>query len=103
MKVTVLSWMTKVRERTFMLVLHHLTGALDYDSLDDFCLVPSKSDGPQSAAKLKKENESLKSKLEAMERQMASVQKQIVARNEQDQHLRDNIMLARKEVWITVS
>ena len=60
--------------------------------------MPSKNEGPPSAVKLKKENEALKSKLDAMERQMASVQKQIVARNEQDQHLRDNIMLARKEV-----
>lgn len=60
--------------------------------------MPSKNEGPPSATKLKKENDDLKSKLDAMERQMASVQKQIVARNEQDQHLRDNIMLARKEV-----
>lgn len=38
-----------------------------------------------------------------MEEQVISVQKQIAARNEQDQHLRDNIMLARKEVWLPFS
>lgn len=74
---------------------HHPT---EYDSFDDFCLVPSSADEPPATARLKKENTALKSKLEAMEKQMASVRRQITLRNEQDQHLRDNIALARKEV-----
>ncbi|THH04480.1 hypothetical protein EW145_g5492 [Phellinidium pouzarii] len=69
----------------------------EYDSLDDFCLVPSTSDDSPATARLKKENTQLKSKLDSMEKQMASVHRQITLRNEQDQHLRDNIMLARKE------
>ncbi|KAH8117536.1 hypothetical protein DFH11DRAFT_1575609 [Phellopilus nigrolimitatus] len=69
----------------------------DYDSLDDFCLVPSTSEASATTVLLKKENAQLKLKLEAMANQMASVHRQILHRNEQDQHLRDNIMLARKE------
>ncbi|KAL5490463.1 hypothetical protein ACEPAI_5296 [Sanghuangporus weigelae] len=70
----------------------------EYDSLDDFCFVPSSSSSDlSSSAHLKRENAELKSKLEAMEKHMSAVQRQIKLRNEQDQHLRDNIMLARKE------
>lgn len=79
-----------------------LTILIDYDSLEDFCLVPSSGDGPAATALLKKENAALKSKLEAMEKQMASVRRQITLRNEQDQHLRDNIALARKEVSLII-
>lgn len=74
---------------------HHTIG---YDSFDDFCLVPSSADDSPATTRLKKENKLLKSKLEAIEKQMASVRRQITLRNEQDQHLRDNIALARKEV-----
>ncbi|EJD05997.1 uncharacterized protein FOMMEDRAFT_18216 [Fomitiporia mediterranea MF3/22] len=70
----------------------------DYDSLDDFCFIPSTSSSDlSSSTKLKKENAELKLKLENMEKQMGAVRRQITLRNEQDQHLRDNIMLARKE------
>ncbi|KAI5123276.1 hypothetical protein M0805_009298 [Coniferiporia weirii] len=69
----------------------------EYDSLDDFCLVSSTSEDSVAMTRLKTENSQLKVKLDAMEKQMASVRKQITLRNEQDQHLRDNIMLARKE------
>lgn len=74
---------------------------LGYDSSDSFCLIPSTSDSTKTVAKLKKENSTLKSRLESMEKQMISVQKQIALRNEQDQQLRDNIVLARKEVCFT--
>lgn len=71
----------------------------DYDSLDDFYFVqPTPSSDLSPPAQLKQENVELKSKLEAMEKQMGAVRRQIALRNEQDQHLRDNIMLARKEV-----
>ena len=72
---------------------------LDYDSFDDFCLVPASSEELPSS-RLKKENIALKAKIEAMEKQMASVQRQVKLRNEQDQQLRDNIALARREVRI---
>ena len=76
---------------------------LEYDSLDDFCFVPSASSSDlSSSTRLKRENVELKSKLEAMEKQMNAVKRQIKLRNEQDQHLRDNIMLARKEVRLLV-
>ncbi|PAV23231.1 hypothetical protein PNOK_0029900 [Pyrrhoderma noxium] len=68
----------------------------DYDSFDDFCLVPASSEELPSM-RLKKENIALKAKIEAMEKQMASVQRQVKLRNEQDQQLRDNIALARRE------
>lgn len=69
----------------------------DYESFDDFCLVPASSEELPSTMRLKKENIALKAKLEAMEKQMASVQRQMKLRNEQDQQLRDNIILARRE------
>lgn len=76
----------------------HTCAQTEYDSSDSFCLVPSSSDTANETARLKKENTSLKNQLEAMEKQMTSVKKQISIRNEQDQQLRDNIILARKEV-----
>jgi len=69
----------------------------DYESSDSFCLVPSNSDGASGSSKLRKENAALKAKLDAMEKQMSSVRRQMTLRTEQDQQLRDNIMLARKE------
>ncbi|KLO07987.1 hypothetical protein SCHPADRAFT_908989 [Schizopora paradoxa] len=68
-----------------------------YDSSDSFCLIPSSSDNTNTIAQLKKENASLKSKIEAMTAQMTTVRKQMALRNEQDQQLRDHIITARKE------
>lgn len=76
---------------------------LDYDSSDSFCLIPSTSEGSSSSSKLRKENATLKAKLDAMEKQMSSVRRQMTLRTEQDQQLRDHIMLARKEVRKLVS
>lgn len=63
---------------------------------DSFCLIPSKS-GPNAAA-LQEENASLKVELEKQKQQLANMELALKARQEQDQHLRDSIMLARKEV-----
>ena len=70
----------------------------DYDSSDSFCLVPSNQQPGSAVSKLKKENVALKERLHLIESQMESLQKQITQRREQDQQLRDHIILARKEV-----
>jgi len=68
-----------------------------YDSSDSFCLIPSTSESTNTISQLKKENVSLKSKIDAMQAQMSTVRNQISLRNEQDQQLRDHIITARKE------
>ncbi|OCH95624.1 hypothetical protein OBBRIDRAFT_745393 [Obba rivulosa] len=67
----------------------------DDDMSDSFCLIPSGSE--PSVAVLKKENAELKAELEEMQKQLASAEATLKMRQEQDQHLRDSIMLARKE------
>ncbi len=62
---------------------------------DSFCLVPSKADAPVSL--LKKENAVLKDQLEKERLKLAVAERMLKQRQEQDQHLRDSIMLARKE------
>ena len=52
-------------------------------------------------ASLKDENASLKAELEKQRQQLVNMEKALKARQEQDQHLRDSIMIARKEVKIT--
>lgn len=68
----------------------------DDNMADSFCLIPSKSE--PSAPTLKKENSALKVELDEAQRQLASANKALKARQEQDLQLRDSIMLARKEV-----
>ena len=63
---------------------------------DSFCLIPSKAD--PSVASLKEENASLKAELEKQKQQLANMELALKARQEQDQQLRDSIMIARKEV-----
>ncbi|ETW85503.1 hypothetical protein HETIRDRAFT_414518 [Heterobasidion irregulare TC 32-1] len=67
----------------------------DYDSSDSFCMIPSKSEA--SPSMLKKEIVSLKSDLEATQKQLEVVERQLEIRKEQDQQLRDNIVVARRE------
>ncbi|KAH8107203.1 hypothetical protein BXZ70DRAFT_282945 [Cristinia sonorae] len=68
----------------------------EYDNMaDSFCLIPSKSE--PSLATLKKENLDLKSELEEAQKQLASANRALKQRQEQDLQLRDSIMLARKE------
>jgi len=68
-----------------------------YDSSDSFCLIPSTSENTNTITQLKKENSTLKSKIDAMQTQMSTVRKQMALRNEQDLQLRDHIITARKE------
>lgn len=69
---------------------------IGYTMADSFCLVPSKSDPPITV--LKRENAALKAQLEAQQQKLAAAERMLKQRKEQDQHLRDSIMLARKEV-----
>lgn len=63
---------------------------------DSFCVIPSKTEPPTSA--LKKENALLRAQVEAQQAKLAAAERMLKQRQEQDQHLRDSIMLARKEV-----
>ncbi|KAI9064217.1 hypothetical protein FKP32DRAFT_1757529 [Trametes sanguinea] len=65
------------------------------DMADSFCLIPAKSD--PSMASLKEENAMLKAELEKQKQQLANMELALKARQEQDQQLRDSIMIARKE------
>ncbi|KAI0646847.1 hypothetical protein C8Q79DRAFT_956667 [Trametes meyenii] len=67
----------------------------DDDMADSFCLIPSKSD--PSMASLKEENAVLRAELEKQRQQFANMELALKMRQEQDQQLRDSIMLARKE------
>ena len=63
---------------------------------DSFFVIPSKSD--QSIATLKKENTILRAQLEEERKRRIEAENNLKKRQEHDQHLRDSIMLARKEV-----
>ncbi|RPD65920.1 hypothetical protein L226DRAFT_530046 [Lentinus tigrinus ALCF2SS1-7] len=67
----------------------------DDDMADSFCLIPSKSDPGMTL--LKEENDTLKAELEKQRQQLAKMELALKARQEQDQQLRDSIMLVRKE------
>lgn len=64
---------------------------------DSFCLIPSKSDANAVTA-LKKENGVLQADVEELRKRLASAEGMLKMRQEQDQQLRDSILLARKEV-----
>ncbi|KAI0083994.1 hypothetical protein BDY19DRAFT_987710 [Irpex rosettiformis] len=68
---------------------------------DSFFLIPSKSEAP--LAILKKENAALKAQIEAQQAKLAAAERMMKQRQEQDQHLRDSIMLARKEAQRAMS
>ncbi|KAL7283224.1 hypothetical protein ACG7TL_002651 [Trametes sanguinea] len=68
----------------------------DDEMADSFCLIPAKSD--PTMASLKEENAALKAELEKQKQQLANMELALKARQEQDQQLRDSIMIARKEV-----
>ncbi|KAH9854038.1 hypothetical protein C2E23DRAFT_819290 [Lenzites betulinus] len=67
----------------------------DDDMADSFCLIPSKAD--PTMASLKEENEALRAELEKQRQQFANMELALKVRQEQDQQLRDSIMVARKE------
>lgn len=66
---------------------------------DSFCLIPSKSDSTV-ATTLKKENDALQADVEELRKRLASAEGMLKMRQEQDQQLRDSILLARKEVCV---
>ncbi|KAL4251635.1 hypothetical protein ABKN59_003795 [Abortiporus biennis] len=68
----------------------------DDDMADSFCLIPSKSEPSMSA--LKKENATLKTELEEMQKRVETADRTLKQRYEQDQQLKDSILLARKEI-----
>lgn len=59
-------------------------------------MIPSDSEPSRSA--LKKENGSLKQELEAMSKRLAAAERIMQLRKEQDQHLRESIVMARHQV-----
>jgi len=67
----------------------------DYDSSDSFCFIPSKSEPSPSA--LKEENKTLRSELEGTQKRLESAERMLKLRQEQDQQLRENIAVARRE------
>lgn len=69
---------------------------------DSFCLIPSKSDSTAVTA-LKKENDALQADVEELRKRLASAEGMLKMRQEQDQQLRDSILLARKEVCTRAS
>lgn len=69
----------------------------DDDMADSFCLV--RSDTESSVSVLRKENAAYKTKLEEMQQQLVSAERMLKMRHDQDQQLRESIILARKEVW----
>lgn len=74
--------------------------ATDNDMTDSFFVIPSKSDS--SVASLKKENASIKAQLDDERKKLAAAERLLKQRHEHDQHLRESIMLARKEVGIAI-
>lgn len=87
--------------RLGMLLLDCTTNApgKDDDMADSFCLVPSKAD---PSAALKQENALLKAQLDEERKKLAMAERVLKQRQEQDLQLRDSIMLARKEVSISL-
>jgi hypothetical protein len=70
--------------------------ALVVDELSEsFCLVPS---GPEPAAALKQENTKLKAEMNALQQRLLNAERVLQIRQEQDQQLKDSIVLARREV-----
>ncbi len=72
----------------------------DYDSSDSFCFIPSKSEPSQLA--LKEENNTLRSELDGMKMRLENAERMLKLRQEQDQQLRENIAVARREVLHTL-
>lgn len=67
---------------------------------DSFCLIRSNTE--PSASVVCEENAALKAKLEEMQQQLSSAEHMLKMRHDQDQQLRDSIILARKEVCLFI-
>lgn len=68
------------------------------DLAESFCLIPSESEPAPSM--LEKENVALKLEMDEMRRQLAEADRVLQLRKEQDQLLRDSIVMARHQVKI---
>lgn len=66
------------------------------DLSESFCLIPLESEPATSA--LKKENISLRQEIEEMQNRLAEAERVLQLRKEQDQLLRDSIVMARHQV-----
>ncbi|KAF8841199.1 hypothetical protein BDN67DRAFT_1010888 [Paxillus ammoniavirescens] len=65
------------------------------DLSESFCLIPSGAEPSTSA--LKRENASLKQEMEEMQSRLATAERRLQMRKEQDQLLRDSIVMARHQ------
>ena len=63
--------------------------------MESFCVIPG---AEPSASSLKTENENLKNDLEALQKRLATMERVLQLRKEQDQQLKDSIVMARREV-----
>lgn len=66
------------------------------DLSESFCLIPCESESAKSA--LMKENVSLKQEIEEMQGRVSKAERVLQLRKEQDQLLRDSIVMARHQV-----
>lgn len=69
------------------------------DLSESFCLIPSESE--PATPVLRKENVSLRQEIEEMQRRLAEAERALQLRKEQDQMLRDSIVMARHQVGST--
>lgn len=76
--------------------LHLNLSSADDDMVDSFFVIPSKAEPPISL--LKHENTTLKAQLEKQRERLEIAERMLKQRQEQDHHLRESIILARKEV-----
>lgn len=65
------------------------------DLSESFCLIPFESE--PAASVLRRENVSLKQEIEGMQRRLTEAERAIQLRKEQDQLLRDSIVMARHQ------
>lgn len=70
------------------------------DLSESFCLIPFESEPGTSA--LVKENVSLKQEVDEMQRRLCEAERVLQMRKEQDQLLRDSIVMARHQVGLTL-
>jgi hypothetical protein len=83
----------------------YLYCSLGSDLAESFYFIPStntvrtsgSSTAPAADVHLRKENASLKADIEAMQRRLAQTERVLQMRREQDQQLKDSIVLARQQ------
>jgi hypothetical protein len=93
-----------MRKYLQMKVCRHIVSRLDVtkrviqgnELSESFYMIPS--DSEPSRSDLKKENTSLKQELEAMSKRLTAAERIMQLRKEQDQQLRESIVMARHQV-----